>query len=375
MQPHYIEFNGKHPKATKENRVYTDKPDNRWSSYGCSYSDEFLKLDIDDYDHKTGVPEEPIHNKPRSEAVIKLLNHLGIRDNGIKTENGVHLFFRTPKGLKHKNIAPWYCVIGVKCEWKFPESDDHIPLKINKTKRKFFKGSIDNTEVDELPFFLMPLQKSKEKPFDIHFPEGERMSTISIRDQRLAGALGRQDGLTVVEGDALSVIARGGVDVGAFDAMVSNLPYQAGTRILLDLVTMRAPAAMTVLVQSEVAERLAAAEGSKTRGLAGVWAQLDYDVRIVRRVSATCFWPRPQVGSSVVRLDRHERNAGLTDDERRMFRSLTKRAFSQRRKQLGRVFKYMVQSTARAEELSNEDWIALTKGLAETKGAMQNEDT
>ena len=66
MQPHYIEFNGKHPKATKENRVYTDKPDNRWSSYGCSYSDEFLKLDIDDYDHKTGVPEEPIHNKPRN---------------------------------------------------------------------------------------------------------------------------------------------------------------------------------------------------------------------------------------------------------------------------------------------------------------------
>ena len=178
MQPQYIEFNGKHPKATKENRVYTDKPDNRWSSYGCSYSDEFLKLDIDDYDHKTGVPEEPIHNKPRSEAVIKLLNHLGIRYNGIKTENGVHLFFRTPKGLKHKNIAPWYCVIGVKCEWKFPESDDHIPLKINKTKRKFFKGSIDNTEVDELPFFLMPLQKSKEKPFDIHFPEGERTQEL-----------------------------------------------------------------------------------------------------------------------------------------------------------------------------------------------------
>ena len=151
--------------------------------------------------------------------------------------------------------------------------------------------------------------------------------------------------------------------------MVSNLPYQAGTRILLDLVTMRAPAAMTVLVQSEVAERLAAAEGSKTRGLAGVWAQLDYDVRIVRRVSATCFWPRPQVGSSVVRLDRHERNASLTAEERRLFRSLTKRAFSQRRKQLGKVLKDMVQSTARAEELANEDWIALTKGLIE------NEDT
>ena len=190
-----------------------------------------------------------------------------------------------------------------------------------------------------------------------------------VLSARLADALGRPDALTVVEGDALAVIARGGVDVGSFDAMVSNLPYQAGTRILLDLVSLRAPAAMTVLVQSEVAERLVAGEGSKTRGLAGVWAQLDYDVRIVRRVSATCFWPRPAVGSAVVRLDRHERNAGLTEAERRLFRSLTKRAFSQRRKQLGRVFKDMVQSTARAEELSNEDWIALTKGLKE------NEDT
>ena len=54
--------------------------------------------------------------------------------------------------------------------------------------------------------------------------------------------------------------------------MVSNLPYQAGTRILLELVQRREIPSMTVLVQTEVAERLAAKEGSKTRGLAGVWA-------------------------------------------------------------------------------------------------------
>ena len=186
---------------------------------------------------------------------------------------------------------------------------------------------------------------------------------------RLAESLGSPAGLTVVAGDALAVLERGVLELGGFDAMVSNLPYQAGTRILLDVVAARAPKAITVLVQTEVAERLAAKEGSKTRGLAGVWAQLDYDVRIVRRVSASCFWPRPQVGSCVVRLDRHERNASLTAEERRLFRSLTKRAFSQRRKQLGKVLKDMVQSTARAEELANEDWIALTKGLIE------NEDT
>ena len=145
--------------------------------------------------------------------------------------------------------------------------------------------------------------------------------------------------------------------------MVSNLPYQAGTRILLELVQRRGIPSMTVLVQTEVAERLAAGPGTKTRGLAGVWAQLDYDVRIVRKVAASCFWPRPEIGSSVVRLDRHDRNQSLTDEERKLFRRLTKQAFEHRRKQLGSIFKDLIQSTARAEELANEDWIQLVKGL------------
>ena len=189
--------------------------------------------------------------------------------------------------------------------------------------------------------------------------------------ERLPGALGSPAGLAVVAADALDVIARPeafGLDLGSFDCLVSSLPYQAGTRILLELVQRRLPPTMTVLVQTEVAERLAASEGGRVRGLAGVWAQLDYDVRIVRRVSPNCFWPRPEVGSSVVRLDRHDRNANLTAEERKFFRRLTKRAFEHRRKQLGSVFKDLIQSTARAEELSNADWIELVKGM------MKNED-
>ena len=145
--------------------------------------------------------------------------------------------------------------------------------------------------------------------------------------------------------------------------MISNLPYQAGTRILLELVKQRTIPTMTVLVQTEVADRLAAGPGSKTRGLAGVWAQLDYDVRIVRKVSASCFWPRPEIGSSVVRLDRHHRNDGLSEETRKVFFRLTKRAFEHRRKQLGSVFRDVIQSTARAEELSNDDWLALASSL------------
>ena len=180
---------------------------------------------------------------------------------------------------------------------------------------------------------------------------------------RLKESLGNPDGLTVIEGDALDVLSCPSSLFPLPSLSISNLPYQAGTRILLELVKARELQSMTVLVQTEVAERLAAKEGTKTRGLAGVWAQLDYDVRIVRKVSANCFWPRPEIGSSVVRLDRHDRNLGLSAEERDLFHRLTKQAFEHRRKQLGSVFKDMIQSTARAEELSNEDWIELVKGL------------
>ena len=186
---------------------------------------------------------------------------------------------------------------------------------------------------------------------------------------RLAESLGNPSGLTVIAGDALEVIAHperfpGSADAARpFSCMVSNLPYQAGTRILLDLVRARTLPALTVLVQTEVAERLAAGEGSKTRGLAGVWTQLDYEVKIVRKVAASCFWPRPEVGSSVVRLTRHDRNVAFSAEERDLFYRLTKKAFEHRRKQLGSIFKDLIQSSARAEELSNEDWITLVKGL------------
>ena len=200
----------------------------------------------------------------------------------------------------------------------------------------------------------------------------EKDPVLAARLEKEAKARGEGEqwwrNLSVIAGDALDWIAQSSnraiEQSNNFDVMISNLPYQAGTRILLDLVKARQLKSMTVLVQTVVAERLAAREGSKTRGLAGVWAQLDYDVRIVRKVAASCFWPRPEIGSSVVRLDRHDRNLSLSGEERKLFHRLTKQAFEHRRKQLGSIFKDMIQSTARAEELSNEDWINLVKELA-----------
>ena len=182
-----------------------------------------------------------------------------------------------------------------------------------------------------------------------------------ILADRLKEALGNPERLTVVKGDALDCIKRGGCD--GFPLMVSNLPYQSGTRMLIELVERLVTETMVVLVQTEVAERIAAHEGSKTRGLAGVRVQLDYDVTIVRKVAANCFWPRPEIGSSVLKLVRHHRNDNVGGEVRSMFRHLTKQAFEHRRKQLGSIFKGVIESTARAENLSNEDWLALSVAL------------
>ena len=205
--------------------------------------------------------------------------------------------------------------------------------------------------------------------------EKEAKSKVEVGDESKSKVEVEQwwKNLTLLTGDALDFISHSSTstldfDLSSFDCMISNLPYQAGTRILLELVQARTIPVITALVQTEVAERLAAKEGSKVRGLAGVWAQLDYDVAITRKVSASCFWPRPEIGSSVVRLIRHDRNIDLSAKERDVFHRLTKKAFEHRRKQLGSIFKDMIQSTARAEELSNQDWINLTKGL------VQNED-
>ena len=182
---------------------------------------------------------------------------------------------------------------------------------------------------------------------------------------RLKASLGNPEGLTVLKGDALDYIKEGACD--GFPLMVSNLPYQAGTRILIEIIDrigkFDAPETIVVLVQTEVAERLAACEGSKTRGLAGVRVQFDYDVQIVRKVAASCFWPRPEIGSSVVKLVRHHRNDDVAEDVRRKFKWLTKRAFEHRRKQLGSTFKGLIESTARAEQLANEDWLALAEAV------------
>lgn len=87
--------------------------------------------------------------------------------------------------------------------------------------------------------------------------------------------------------------------------VVSNLPYSAGTPILALLARLaHAPRTMTVLLQRELAERIAAQPGGKEWGPISVRLQLAYDIAVVRTVPPQLFWPRPTIESSLLRLVR-----------------------------------------------------------------------
>jgi 16S rRNA (adenine1518-N6/adenine1519-N6)-dimethyltransferase len=116
--------------------------------------------------------------------------------------------------------------------------------------------------------------------------------------------------------------------------VVGNLPYSVGTTILTALT--RAPRAidlMALMLQREVAERVAAAPGSKTYGSLSVHVQLHWSVELALRIPAEAFRPPPKVESAVLRLAPLPAPRVELEDERR-FEAVVRAAFAQRRKTL-----------------------------------------
>ncbi len=134
------------------------------------------------------------------------------------------------------------------------------------------------------------------------------------------------------------------------DALVANLPYNAAVPVLLHfLETFPSLKTVLVMVQLEVADRLAAAPGSRTYGVPSVKAQWYGDVRLAGRIGKNVFWPAPNIDSGLVRIDvtRTDRDPV---QRRRLF-SLVDAAFAQRRKTLRAALSGWAGSAQRAEEL------------------------
>lgn len=172
----YWKSNGKHPIGKEENRkLYSEPPE---GDYVAVYQDGYVaRVDIDDYNHKTGLIEEPIKGKPRSEAILQYLNSRGYRYSAIKTEHGIHIIMLFPKGFKiPANRLNWYCAMGIKIEVHVTKVFE--PIVVNGIQRSFIKGGFD-ADIDELAPSLYPLQKSKENPFVMQFEAGDRNNHFS----------------------------------------------------------------------------------------------------------------------------------------------------------------------------------------------------
>ncbi|WP_377644531.1 16S rRNA (adenine(1518)-N(6)/adenine(1519)-N(6))-dimethyltransferase RsmA [Oryzobacter terrae] len=154
------------------------------------------------------------------------------------------------------------------------------------------------------------------------------------------------DRFEVVEADAMQVTGLPGPPP---TALVANLPYNVSVPVVLRFLE-HVPTLRTILVmvQLEVAERLAAGPGSKTYGVPSVKAAWYADVRLAGTVSRSVFWPVPNVDSGLVALTRRE--PPVTTASRQDVFACVDAAFAQRRKTLRAALATWAGSPALAEE-------------------------
>jgi 16S rRNA (adenine1518-N6/adenine1519-N6)-dimethyltransferase len=194
------------------------------------------------------------------------------------------------------------------------------------------------------------------------------------KDQRLADFLrGRfkNDRFEILHADALDY------DVRRLFAkprvkLLGNLPYYISSQLLLKFTKYPSPISLWLLMlQKELARRISASPGSSDYGALTLIVQLHYRVEYLRTVSASVFLPQPDVDSAFIRLSARGLDESQ-DYDTETFLRIVRRGFSQRRKQLRNLLREDVSNwdaassavgfepRARAEELTLEQWIALS---------------
>ncbi|BBY02297.1 ribosomal RNA small subunit methyltransferase A [Mycobacterium seoulense] len=187
--------------------------------------------------------------------------------------------------------------------------------------------------------------------------------------------------LTVLNRDVLTL--RADELAAQPNAVVANLPYNVAVPALLHLLAeFPSIRTVTVMVQAEVAERLAAEPGGKDYGVPSVKVRFFGAVRRCGMVSPTVFWPIPRVYSGLVRIDRHTAAQWPTDEafRRQVFR-LVDIAFAQRRKTVrnafmewagsgnesaNRLLAASIDPARRGETLSIDDFVRLLRRSTES---------
>jgi 16S rRNA (adenine1518-N6/adenine1519-N6)-dimethyltransferase len=149
--------------------------------------------------------------------------------------------------------------------------------------------------------------------------------------------------------------------------VIGNFPYNISSQILFKVLEWKDYVPCVIgMFQKEVAQRIAAREGSKIYGVLSVLVQYYYDVEYLFGVGPECFTPPPKVQSAVIRLTYAKNNFPIKSE--RSFWVLVKTAFNQRRKTMRNAVKSLFPSEVlqkqiferRAETLSIKDFAALT---------------
>jgi 16S rRNA (adenine1518-N6/adenine1519-N6)-dimethyltransferase len=162
-------------------------------------------------------------------------------------------------------------------------------------------------------------------------------------------------------------------------SIIGNFPYNISSQIFFSILNHRQVVKQVVcMLQKEVADRITARHGSKTYGILSVLLQTFYHVEYLFKVSPGVFNPPPKVMSAVIRLSRNERTSLPCDEI--LFFQIVKQAFNTRRKTLRNALKNLTlaaqrQETGlaifwnkRAEQLSPEDFIELTRLMEQSRG-------
>ena len=203
------------------------------------------------------------------------------------------------------------------------------------------------------------------------------------KDERLVSVLAKRlvesQNFELLHDDALAYLRREKEKDWSDWKLVANLPYSVGTPILVELaLSPRCPARLVATLQWEVVQRIKAKPGTKDYGVLSLLLQLGYEPVGSFKVPAGCFFPRPDVASACVALQRRQTRL-LEGEDIGLYVKLVKVGFGQRRKVMLKLLKNLwpesvIQAAyeqagiglqVRAEAVSLAQFVSLTKAVSE----------
>ncbi len=259
-------------------------------------------------------------------------------------------------GTDHDVVIEVGAGMGVLTQYLIENQLDKLQVvEIDKESVEFLKRKFPELEghLTLGDFLKQDLTSFRPKCSDSHFdrPQGAEKSPA-------------------IEGDSSTAPGMTGNDV----AVIGNFPYNISSQIFFQILKYRNNVSECVgMIQKEVAERIAAGPGSKTYGILSVLLQAWYDIEYLFTVHENVFNPPPKVKSAVIRLKRN--NVKELGCDEKMFVTVVKQAFNQRRKTLRNSLRSMIPAeiieneifNKRPEQLSVQEFVELTQLISTQK--------